>query len=177
MNSTEDIISLAKSCGFDLAGIAKAEIPEQDRLNIKSWVEKKLFGKMEWYPRNQKLRLELDGIGFKPESVIALGLLYLDENYDSVFGKFRFKFSKYAVGTDYHTVLRQKAKPMIDSLREKFPGYHFRQGVDSFPVPEKVMAREAGIGWIGKNTNLINENIGSFFFLSVILTDLRMPHD
>ncbi|MCC5814769.1 MAG: 4Fe-4S binding protein, partial [Leptospira sp.] len=78
---------------------------------------------------------------------------------------------------DYHEVLRDKAKPILDFLREKFPGKKFRQGIDSLPIPEKILAREAGLGWIGKNTLLINENLGSYFFLTAILCEVDLTEE
>jgi epoxyqueuosine reductase len=91
--------------------------------------------------------------------------------------KFPVKISRYSVGKDYHTVLKEKGTILIKYLKENYPDHHFRQGVDSLPVPEKILSRQAGIGWIGKNTNLINENLGSYFFLAVILTDLNLKED
>lgn len=168
-----ELREIAKASGFQLLGIAPAKIPELDKERILEWVREGRHGGMEWYPKNMSLRLDLEGLGFRPESVLVLAALYSDpEEYEAL--ELPFHFSRYAMGEDYHSVLRKKAKELMQFLQRTFPNQKFRQGVDSLPVPEKVLAREAGLGWIGKNTNLIHEEIGSFFFLSVIFTDLPL---
>ena len=171
------IQSKALDCGFSLFGVVDAVVPERDKENILSWVKQGFSGKMDWYARNQDLRLNLNNLGFTPRSVIVLGALYQDRDYEEVFATKDFKISRYATGKDYHNVLKKMSEPLLKYLRENFPENKFRQGVDSLPVPEKVFAREAGIGWQGKNTNIINENLGSYFFLSVIFTDLQLLAD
>lgn len=174
MMEEEEIKRKALECGFELFGVSDAIVPEKDKENLSEWVNKKLYGKMEWYPRNQDLRLQLSNLGFLPKSVIVLGVVYLDKDYEEVFSSKEYKISRYATGKDYHLVLREMAKPLLQYLKKTFPNFHFRQGVDSLPVSEKIFARIAGIGWQGKNTNIINENLGSYFFISVILTDLQL---
>ncbi len=171
------IQSKALDCGFSLFGVVDAVVPERDKENILSWVKQGFSGKMDWYARNQDLRLNLNNLGFTPRSVIVLGALYQDRDYEEVFANKESKISRYATGKDYHNVLKKMSEPLLKYLRENFPENKFRQGVDSLPVPEKVFAREAGIGWQGKNTNIINENLGSYFFLSVIFTDLQLLAD
>lgn len=176
MIESKEIISelapLIEESGFDLYGICDAKIPEEDQKNILTWVQDGKHGKMDWYPKNMDLRLRFENLGFEPKSVIALGTLYNDPEYDRILKTMSFRFSRYAVGEDYHRVLRRIASPLLEELRKKFPSNRFRQGVDSLPVPEKVLAREAGLGWQAKNTNLIHPEFGSFFFITVILTDL-----
>ncbi|PJZ52586.1 tRNA epoxyqueuosine(34) reductase QueG [Leptospira adleri] len=176
MIESKEIISelapLIEECGFDLYGICEAAIPEEDQKNILTWVKDGKHGKMDWYPKNMDLRLQFSNLGFEPKSVIALGTLYNDPEYDGICKTMSFRFSRYAIGEDYHLVLRRIAKPLVSELKKKFPNHRFRQGVDSLPVPEKVLAREAGLGWQAKNTNLIHPELGSFFFITVILTDL-----
>ncbi len=167
-----DLKDIASKNGFQLIGFTSASVPEKDKENIRLWVEEGRHGGMEWYPKNMPLRLELEGLGFRPESVLVLGALYSDPEYESL--DLPFRFSRYAMGEDYHRVLKRKAASVISHLKLLYPNQHFRQGVDSLPVPEKVLAREAGLGWVGKNTNLIHEEFGSFFFLSVIFTDLPL---
>lgn len=170
----EEIIQKAKECGFDLVGFTKAQLQEQDKQNITTWIQKKFYGCMDWYPNRQNIRLNFENIGFVPKSVIALGMLYRTEQGINLKKQLSILVSEYVFGKDYHQVLKQKAKPLLDFLQKKFPAYKFRQGVDSLPIPEKILARDAGLGWIGKNTNLISPEKGSFFFLSVILTDLEL---
>ncbi|TGK05563.1 tRNA epoxyqueuosine(34) reductase QueG [Leptospira langatensis] len=168
----DELRPIAFANGFQLFGVSPALVPSVDKENILHWVQEGRHGKMDWYPKNMNLRLELEGLGFKPESVIALGALYNDPEYDAL--DLPYRFSRYAMGEDYHSVLRRKALCLLDFLRTKYPNQKFRQGVDSLPVPEKILAREAGLGWIGKNTNLIHEEYGSFFFISLIFTDLPL---
>ncbi|EQA46750.1 epoxyqueuosine reductase [Leptospira broomii serovar Hurstbridge str. 5399] len=169
-----ELESLVHKNGFQLFGAARAVVPESDKRNILEWVREGRHGNMDWYPRNMKLRLELEGLGFHPETVFVLGALYSDPEYEEIASKLPFRFSRYATGADYHAVLKKSARDVLTILRDRFPNNVFRQGVDSLPVPEKILAREAGLGWIGKNTNLLNEEIGSYFFLTVIFTDLPL---
>lgn len=159
-----ELESLVHKNGFQLFGAARAVVPESDKRNILEWVREGRHGNMDWYPRNMKLRLELEGLGFHPETVFVLGALYSDPEYEEIASKLPFRFSRYATGADYHAVLKKSARDVLTILRDRFPNNVFRQGVDSLPVPEKILAREAGLGWIGKNTNLLNEEIGSYFF-------------
>ncbi|MCB1193243.1 MAG: tRNA epoxyqueuosine(34) reductase QueG [Leptospiraceae bacterium] len=163
--------------GFDLVGISKAWIPAIDKENIEYWVKNKLYGKMDWFPKNQNLRLYFENIGFSSVSAIVVASFYLDKEYYDVFKRFSFRLSRYAVGKDYHKILRQKAKGLLSYLKTTFPNQKFRQSVDTLPISEKVLAREAGIGWMGKNTNIIHPKKGSYFFLSVVLTDLPLEYD
>lgn len=171
----EDLIrEKALECGFDLVGFSEARLADKDKQNIQEWVDKKLYGTMHWYPKNQSLRLNFENLGFTPLSTIALGALYRTREGMELSKTLPFFLSEYAFGEDYHLVLRKKAEPLLTFLRKEFPRHRFRQGIDSLPISEKVIARNSGLGWIGKNTNLISPEKGSFFFLSIILTDLKI---
>ncbi len=174
MRIEDKIISLAQSLGFDLVGFAKAELLHNEIQDIKTWVEKGFHGNMTWFEKSLPIRLKLENLGFQPKSVIVLGLIYLIEEGKDFIESSELKISQYALGKDYHKVLKNKAKPLLKWLCSLFPQNHFRQGVDSLPVSEKIYGKRAGIGWIGKNTNLISPKKGSYFFLSVILTDLEL---
>ena len=177
MDSQEKIKQEARKHGFDLCRITPAKIPDADIENIKNWIAENYHGDMKWYERNLDLKFDFKNLGFEVNSVIVLATLYQDPEYAAVFENHSFKFSKYAVGEDYHSVLRKKSLPFIKFLESKFPNNKFRFGVDSLPVPEKILARESGIGWQGKNTNIIHPELGSFFFLSVILTNAHFFYD
>jgi epoxyqueuosine reductase len=163
-----------KEIGFDLFGITNAIIPPKDKNNFIDFVDKGYYGSMKWFPTHQSIRLEFANLGFMPVSAICLGVLYNSINYKSTLGKFKFKISRYASGKDYHKVLRSMGKKVISYLKSLFPHNNFRQSVDTLPISEKVLSANAGLGWIGKNTNLISTEKGSYFFLSVILTDLHL---
>ncbi|HNF25521.1 MAG TPA: tRNA epoxyqueuosine(34) reductase QueG [Leptospiraceae bacterium] len=175
--SESKILSQAREFGFDLAGVCRAEIPEQDRKNIIEWTEKGLYGEMDWYPKNMNLRLKFENLGFTPKSVIVLGVLYNTAETERIISQNNYKISRYAARKDYHKVIKTMGKPLMNFLASAFPENHFRMGTDSLPVSEKVLAKEAGLGWIGRNTNLINSEKGSYFFLSEILTDLELSPD
>ncbi|WP_425460610.1 tRNA epoxyqueuosine(34) reductase QueG [Leptospira idonii] len=169
------IKDICLSEGFDLVGFTPAVIPKQDIDNIQSWVDQQFFGKMDWFTKqiSQEIRLEMRHLGFVPQSVIALGMVYRSEEAEEILEQSAVKVSRYALGDDYHQVLRNKGKNILKKLKQLYPQASFRQSIDSLPIPEKVFARLAGIGWMGKNTNIINEAFGSYFFLSMILTDYK----
>lgn len=173
----EKIKSISRELGFENCRITKAIIPEQDKQNILNWVKNGLNGEMTWFEKNLPVKLEFKNLGFEVKSVILLSLNYLDKDYENVFSEQKIHFSKYAVGEDYHDVIKEKAKPILDYLKKEFPKNFFRQGVDSLPISEKVLAKESGLGWQGKNTNIIHPEFGSYFFISAILTDLDLQVD
>ncbi|MDX1957240.1 MAG: tRNA epoxyqueuosine(34) reductase QueG [Leptospiraceae bacterium] len=177
MIENKELESIIFELGFSLFGITKAMIPDQDKSNIEEWISRGLHGEMSWFPKQNSIRLNFENLGFVPKSVIVLGVVYISSEYELIKKKFPFRFTRYAVGEDYHKVIRKKVKPVLNYLKSSFPNHHFRQGVDSLPISEKVLAREAGLGWIGKHTNLINSEIGSYFFLSCILTDLVLEYN
>ncbi|MDZ4725973.1 MAG: tRNA epoxyqueuosine(34) reductase QueG [Leptospira sp.] len=169
----EKIKAFCLSSGFDIVGFTKAEISDAERLYISNWVQSGHHGQMGWYAKenSMEIRLHLKHLGFIPKSVICLGLLYRSEKSEDLLASMNPKVSRYALGEDYHSVLRERAKPLLKYLKQNYPEFHFRQSVDSLPIPEKIFAKQAGIGWMGKNTNLIHPEIGSYFFISTILTD------
>jgi epoxyqueuosine reductase len=154
--------------GFPIWGITNAKIHENDKLNILSWVENKLHGDMQWFEKNMELRLDFKNLGFKPESIFVFLVPYPDETPE----EFPYLFSRYALGRDYHTAIREKIQPILQYLKNHFPDAKFRHSVDSLPIPEKILGRDAGLGWIGNNTLLINKEIGSYFFITTILSSI-----
>jgi epoxyqueuosine reductase len=160
-----------KEIGFDLFGISKTLISQRDRDNFKEFIDKGFYGSMNWFQDRQDIRNHFSNLGFLPKSAICLGVLYNSSTYKSIMNRSHLRISRYAIGKDYHKVIRKMGKKLIIFLRENFPNYHFRQSVDTLPISEKVLSASAGLGWIGKNTNLISTRLGSYFFLSVILTD------
>ena len=106
-------------------------------------------------------------------SALVLGSLYRDRDYEAKLSSAQVKISRYAAGRDYHKVLRKRGKRLLAAIQERYPGTLGRITVDSAPVAEKVLGREAGIGWVGKHTNLIDPLLGSYFFISVLLLNLE----
>lgn len=168
MNSLWDTI---QECGFELAGFTLPKIQEKDRINISEFIQKKFFATMDWFPDRQNIRVEFQDLGFNVQSVLMLGCVYNPGVDDDNSSEWKNKIAKYAWGNDYHKVLKNKAKPILNFLKAKYPYYKFRQGVDSLPLAEKILARDANLGWIGKNTLLINSDLGSYFFLTAILCE------
>lgn len=161
--------------GFSLVGFTDAKIPESDKQNFSTWISEKRYGTMEWFakPTAIEIRNSFLHLGFLPKTAITLGFVYRSKEGENLVSSMSKKISRYALGDDYHLILRTKGKKIIKDLKSKFGESNFRQSVDSLPISEKVLARESGIGWMGKHTNLIHKELGSYFFLSVILTDLE----
>lgn len=132
---------------------------------------------MAWFPRHQNMRLDPRGIFPAAKSVLMLGVVYRDPEYEETLARADRKISRYACGRDYHKVLRKQGKGLLAAIREFLPQAQGRVTVDSAPVPEKILARRAGLGWQGKHTNLIHPRHGSYFFLSALLLDIELEVD
>jgi len=176
---TSWIVEKAKSLGFDLCGVVRAEkFPELGQTT--EWLARGYAGEMKYLadPRRRDLRTAMPGIrsaivgllNYSTEQPLSTDrALPLDD------GKPSGWISRYAWGDDYHDVLREKLDALVESLRERFTGpFEARTYVDTGPVQERVLAKYAGLGWLGKNTLLLNQMLGSFFFLGVILTTLDL---
>lgn len=160
--------------GFDLVGITKAETLDQESRSLREWLSCGYHGTMDWMERNLEKRVDPGNILPGARSVIALGKNYYApaiREEDSV------KISRYAWGDDYHVVIEKMLKRYVSKLRDRFTENRFLSYCDTGPVMEKVWGQRAGIGWIGKHTNLINQNIGSWLFLSEVITDLECDYD
>lgn len=170
------IKSLCETEGFAFVGFTKAEIPEKDLRFLEKWISEKKHGNMDWFAKDHALaiRNRFENLGFKPTSAICLGFVYRSSEAEDLLPQMKRMVSRYALGTDYHIVLRKKGNQILKELKKLYPEHHFRQSVDSLPIAEKILTRESGIVWQGKHTNLIHPKLGSYFFLSVILTDLEL---
>ena len=173
------IVDQAKSLGFELCGVARAErFPELDQTS--EWLARGYAGEMKYLadPRRSDPRSVLPGI----QSVIVCLLNYNTaqplSTAPSVLGadgEPHGWISRYAWGDDYHEVLRDRLDGLVEYLRERFTEpFETRAYVDTGPIQERVLAKYAGLGWLGKNTLLLNQMVGSFFFLGVILTTLDL---
>jgi epoxyqueuosine reductase len=173
------IVDQARSLGFDLAGVVRAEkFPELAR--TPEWLARGYAGEMKYLadPRRGDPQTAMPGI----RSVIAGLLNYSTEKPFSTDPQLPIDehkpsgwISRYAWGDDYHDVLRERLDALLRSLRERFTEeFEARAYVDTGPVQERVFAKYAGLGWLGKNTLLLNQMLGSFFFLGVILTSLDL---
>jgi len=165
---------VARECGFELAGIAPAESPE-DFARYEEWVAQGMAGEMRYLTdRRAEVRRDPRNILPSARSVICVGKLYNRPAPAPAPGQ--GVISRYAWGQDYHDVLRADLERLVERLRS-FATFEWKICVDTAPFLERSFARMAGLGWIGKNTCLINEPLGSWFFLAEILTSLDLHPD
>jgi epoxyqueuosine reductase len=164
----------AKRLGFDFCGISKAEFLEEEAPRLEKWLSENKHGKMEYMENHFDKRLNPTLLVDDAKSVVSLLYNYFPEqqqNPDSP------KISKYAYGLDYHDVIKDKLKEFLFTLKEKIGDINGRAFVDSAPVLDKAWAKKSGLGWIGKNSNLINKQQGSFFFIAELIIDLDLEYD
>ena len=170
--------ALARECGFELAGIAPAE-PAAERDYYHRWVSQGFAGEMNYLTdRRAEVRNDPRNLLPSARSVICVGKLYNGpEPYSTKFSEPELGWiSRYAWGSDYHDVLRSGLARMVERLREEQP-FDYKICVDTAPLLERAYARRAGLGWIGKNTCLINQQAGSWFFLGELLVSLPIEPD
>jgi epoxyqueuosine reductase len=178
MLTTRIIHDLAANCGFDVAGIAShSPVPEFAR--FQSWAERGLAGEMGYLTDKRKFLRNKPGellTGLK--SIVCVGMVYnAPEPYSTEFSDVeRAWISRYAWGTDYHSLLRRKLEGLALKLLQ-IQDFSYRICVDTAPLLERSFARQAGLGWIGRNTCLINQNLGSWLFLGELLTTLELAPD
>ena len=170
---TQFIKTLAAEHGFDFCGIARARPLDEDAGRLEDWLHKGYHGKMGYMENHFDLRVDPSKLVPGARSVIT----FLKNYFPSEQSSGNFKISKYAYGTDYHDVIRTELRTMIEKIRAKTGEFNGRGFVDSAPVLERTWAKESGLGWIGKNGNLINKQNGSFFFIATLITDLELEYD
>jgi epoxyqueuosine reductase len=171
-----DIKHKAKSLGFDLVGIAAAD-PSIYREYVARWLESGAAGEMDYlqerFDKHTNPRAYLDGA----KTVVCVAMSYYTPLAASQSDGTQGRIARYALGDDYHTLIKKKLEDLADFIRDTNPGTQTIRGVDTVPVPEKELAARAGLGWMGKNTCIINERSGSWFFLGEVLTTLNLPTD
>jgi epoxyqueuosine reductase len=170
----------AKDLGFDLVGIAAAT--EADTFAaLSDWLSRDYAGEMTYMHRHAEARRHPASILPTVKSVVMVGMNYHLEPTDAPSQKKYAKIARYALGEDYHHVLRRRLKALLAWLQEQAPGCWGRAVVDTAPLLERDFARRAGLGWFGKNTMLLNKKLGSYFFLGGLLVDTEldpdMPHE
>jgi epoxyqueuosine reductase len=172
--NTQFIKSEAKRLGFLSCGISKAGFLEQEAPRLENWLNNKMNGQMSYMENNFDKRLNPTLLVDDAKSVVSLLLNYYPsefQNQDS------YKISKYAYGQDYHFVIKEKLKELLASIQETIGEVSGRAFVDSAPVLDKAWAAKSGLGWIGKNSNLISKQTGSFFFIAELIIDLELEYD
>jgi len=176
----EDIRTWAKELGFQQLGITDIELGEHEgRLN--KWLSKDFHGEMDYMQRHGTLRSRPPELHPGTIRVISVRMNYLPESAGDVEALLKESskgvVSRYALGRDYHKMMRKRLQNLAQQIEQQTGPFGYRVFVDSAPVLEKALAEKAGLGWIGKHSNLINKQAGSWFFLGEIYTDLPLPID
>ncbi|MCK4568706.1 MAG: tRNA epoxyqueuosine(34) reductase QueG [Bacteroidales bacterium] len=180
MPASKDSISqliknLAINLGFDACGITKATPLQKESFIFKEWLKNGNHASMTYMSRNVDKRLNPTLLNSWVSSVIMV--LYNYYPHDKSLSEGKYKISKYAYGKDYHDVIKEKLQKIVDGVEDEVGKVIARVFVDSAPVLEKAWAVKCGLGWIGKNSCLINKKKGSFFFIGTIITNLELSYD
>ena len=173
--NSQFIKEAAIKAGFVKCGIAKVEKLTEEETRLSKWLEKGLNGKMKYMNNHFEKRLNPALLLNGAKSVISL--LYNYNTTQSLNNNSLYKISKYAYGSDYHYVIKDKLAKLVNTLTEYLGKFEYRYFVDSAPVMEKAWAQKAGLGWIGKNTNLVTKEFGSFNFIAEIILDIELEYD
>jgi epoxyqueuosine reductase len=172
--NTQLIKFLAKELGFSFCGISKVGFLEEEAPRLEQWLNRNMHGEMGYMANHFDKRLDPTLLVPGAKSVVSLLFNYFPEKKQS---DTDIKISKYAYGEDYHKVVKDRLHLFIERIRERVGSVDGRAFVDSAPVLDKAWARKSGIGWIGKNANLINKGHGSFFFIAELIIDLELEYD
>jgi epoxyqueuosine reductase len=164
----------AASLGFDHCGIARAVQLDEDARRLEQWLHKGLHGTMQYMENYFDLRVNPSKLVPGARSVITLLKNYYPSRQQEPGTP---GISKYAYGKDYHEVIREQLRQLVQQIRENIGAINGRGFVDSAPVLERSWAQRSGLGWVGKNGNLINKQSGSFYFIATLITDLELEYD
>jgi epoxyqueuosine reductase len=172
-SDTQWVKSRAAAYGFDYCGIARAQQLDDDARRLEAWLSQGMHGGMKYMENYFDLRIDPTRLVPGAKSVITL----LKNYYPHETAQTEYKVSKYAYGVDYHTVIKGQLRGMIAELQEKIGQFDGRGFVDSAPVLERAWAQRSGLGWIGRNGNLITKEAGSFFFIATLIVDVELRYD
>jgi epoxyqueuosine reductase len=172
---TQIVKQIANRLGFSYCGISKAEFLEEEAPRLAEWLSKGHAGRMKYLENHFDKRLDPTLLVPGAKSVVSLMYNYFPERDLAKEGE--YKIAKYAYGSDYHDVVREKLRDFMTDIHQEIGEVHGRVFVDSAPVMERVWANRGGGGWIGKNSLLINKSMGSFFFLAELIIDLELEYD
>lgn len=164
----------AKELGFMHCGISKAGFLEEDAPRLEKWLKSGFHGEMGYMEKHFDKRLDPTKLVPGAKSVVSLTYNYFPEQQQR---EDSFKISKYAYGKDYHFIIKDKLKDFFQWIHQEIGEIDGRVFVDSAPVLERAWAAKSGIGWIGKNANLLTKQVGSFYFLSELIIDLELTPD
>ncbi len=155
-------------------GISKAGFLEQEAPRLEAWLNQNRHGQMQYMENHFDKRLDPTMLVEGSKSVISLLLNYYPKELQT---QGSYKISKYAYGTDYHFVIKEKLKELLHCIQETVGDVHGRAFVDSAPVLDKAWAAKSGLGWIGKHSNLLSKQAGSFYFIAELIVDLDLDYD
>ena len=164
----------AGALGFDYCGIARASFLSEDARRLERWLTNGMHGNMQYMENNFDLRVDPARLVPGAKSVITLLLNYFPAQQQPAAAP---KIAKYAYGEDYHEVIREKLRKFLAQIKLLIGDVNGRGFVDSAPVLERTWAQKTGLGWIGKNGNLINKQSGSFFFIATLIVDVELNYD
>ncbi|MCP2042391.1 tRNA epoxyqueuosine(34) reductase QueG [Pontibacter sp. HSC-36F09] len=167
----------AQELGFMYCGISKADFLEEEAPRLENWLKQNMHGQMHYMENHFDKRLDPRLLVEGAKSVVSLLLNYYPEKENQQSGEDTYKVSKYAYGTDYHFVIKDKLKTLLNYINEEVGEVGGRCFVDSAPVLDKAWAKKSGLGWVGKNSNLITPQVGSFFFIAELIIDLDLEYD
>lgn len=171
---TQFIKSEAKRLGFFSCGIAKADFLTEEAPRLENWLSNNRQGQMSYMENHFDKRLNPKLLVEGAKSVVSLLLNYYPSEFQN---EESYKISKYAYGQDYHFVIKDKLKELLHSIQTTIGEVSGRAFVDSAPVLDKAWAVKSGLGWIGKNSNLLTQKVGSFFFIAELIIDLDLEYD
>ena len=175
-----DIVRWGDELGFQQVGICDVELAQAEQ-RLSEWLSAKFHGSMDYMQRHGSKRSRPDELVAGTVRVISVRMDYLSQSQQSAIEQLdhdsKSYISRYALGRDYHKVLRGRLRALARQIEDRIGEFGYRVFVDSAPVLEKPLAEKAGIGWVGKHTNVINRNAGSWFFLGELYTDLPLPID
>ena len=171
---SEIIKAEAKRLGFMSCGISKAEFLETEAPRLENWLKQNMHGEMTYMENHFDKRLDPTKLVDGSKSVISLLLNYYPSELQT---DNSYKISKYAYGTDYHFVIKEKLKQLLQYIQQEIGEVEGRAFVDSAPVLDKAWAATSGLGWIGKNSNLLTKQVGSFYFIAELIVDLELDYD
>ena len=172
---TDFIKNKAIDLGFISCGISKSGFLKDEVNRFEKWLKNNYHGKMSYMERNFDTRMDTTKLVEGSKSVISL--LYNYYPSTKINNDNNFKISKYAYGKDYHLIIKKKLKSLLNEMRNEIGHIDGRVFVDSAPILERAWAKKSGLGWIGKNTNLISKKTGSFFFIAEIIVDIELDYD
>ena len=164
----------ALDLGFMYCGISKAEFLEEEAPRLENWLNRQMHGQMHYMENHFDKRLDPRLLVPGAKSVVSLLLNYYPPE---TLPEHTLQISKYAYGQDYHFVIKDKLKDLLAYIRKEIGEVDGRAFVDSAPVLDKAWAKKSGLGWVGKNGNLISPQVGSFYFIAELIIDLELDYD